>query len=57
MSAIVQALFYFLALVCFLGAAFAGAGRYTFASRVNLIALGLAFWVFVLFWNAFDRAT
>ena len=34
---------------------FAGLGRSSFASRVNLIALGLAFWVFVLFFNAFKR--
>jgi hypothetical protein len=54
-STSVTALFYFLALVCFLGGAFAGLGRSSFASRVNLIALGLAFWVFVLFFNAFRR--
>jgi hypothetical protein len=54
-STSVSALFYFLALVCFLGGAFAGLGRSSFASRVNLIALGLAFWVFVLFFNAFRR--
>jgi hypothetical protein len=54
-STSVSALFYFLALVCFLGGAFAGLGRSSFASRVNLIALGLAFWVFVLFFNAFKR--
>jgi hypothetical protein len=34
---------------------FAGLGRSSFATRVNLIALGLAFWVFVLFFNAFRR--
>jgi hypothetical protein len=54
-STSVAALFYFLALVCFLGGAFAGLGRSSFANRVNLIALGLAFWVFVLFFNAFRR--
>ena len=54
-STSVAALFYFLALVCFLGGAFAGLGRSSFANRVNLIALGLAFWVFVLFFNAFKR--
>jgi hypothetical protein len=54
-STSVSALFYFLALVCFLGGAFAGLGRSSFASRVNLLALGLAFWVFVLFFNAFKR--
>jgi len=55
-STSVSALFYFLALVCFLGAAFAGLGRRSsFATRVNLLALGLAFWVFVLFFNAFKR--
>ena len=55
MSTSVSAFFYFLALVCFLGAAFVGTGRSSFASRVNLIALGLAFWVFILFFNAFKR--
>jgi hypothetical protein len=30
-------------------------GRSSFATRVNLLALGLAFWVFVLFFNAFKR--
>jgi hypothetical protein len=54
-STSVSALFYFLALVCFLAGAFAGLGRSSFATRVNLIALGLAFWVFVLFFNAFKR--
>jgi len=57
MSLTLQALFYFLALVCFVAAAFAGTGRYSFASRVNLIALGLAFWVFVPFWSLFARVT
>jgi len=57
MSITVQALFYFLALACFVAAAFAGTGRYSFGSRVNLIARGLAFWVFVPFWSAFSRAT
>jgi hypothetical protein len=55
-STSVSALFYFLALVCFVGAAFAVTSRRSsFASRVNLIALGLAFWVFVAFFNAFKR--
>ncbi|HYT26783.1 MAG TPA: hypothetical protein VEP73_09910 [Actinomycetota bacterium] len=57
MSNSVQALFYFLALVCFVGAAFAGVSRSSFVSRVNLIALGLAFWVFVPFWNAVSKIT
>ena len=58
MSASLQALFYFLALVCFVGAAFSfTASRRGFASRVNLIALGLAFWVFVPFMNALLRVT
>jgi hypothetical protein len=49
-------LFYFLALLCFVGAAFAVTSRRSsFASRINLIALGLAFWVFVPFFNAFKR--
>jgi hypothetical protein len=56
MSVSLQALFYFLALACFVGAAFAfTASRRGFASRVNLIALGLAFWVFVPFMNALLR--
>jgi hypothetical protein len=59
MSVSLQALFYFLALVCFVGAAvsFAPRGRSTFAGRVNLLALGLAFWVFVPFMNALLRVT
>jgi hypothetical protein len=53
-STSVSALFYFLALLCFVGAAFAVTSRRSsFASRINLIALGLAFWVFVPFFNAF----
>jgi hypothetical protein len=56
MSVSLQALFYFLALVCFVGAAvsFAPGGRRrsAFAGRLNLLALGLAFWVFVPFMNA-----
>jgi hypothetical protein len=53
-STSVSALFYFLALLCFVGAAFAVTSRRSsFASRINLIALGLAFWVFVAFFNAF----
>jgi hypothetical protein len=59
MSVSLQALFYFLALVCFVGAAvsFAPSRRSGFASRVNLLALGLAFWVFVPFINAILRIT
>jgi hypothetical protein len=54
MSTSVSAFFYFLALLCFVGAAFAVTSRgSSFASRVNLIALGLAFWIFVPFFNAF----
>ena len=56
-STSLSALFYFLALVCFLGAAFVGTGRSSFASRVNLIALGLAFWVFIPFFNALKSIT
>jgi hypothetical protein len=54
MSVSLQALFYFLALVCFVGAAvsFAPSRRSAFAGRLNLLALGLAFWVFVPFMNA-----
>jgi hypothetical protein len=57
MSVSLQALFYFLALVCFVGAAVtvSGGRRYGFATRVNLLALGLAFWVFVPFMNALLR--
>jgi hypothetical protein len=59
MSTSLQALFYFLALVCFVGAAasFAPARRSRFAGRVNLLALGLAFWVFVPFMNALLKVT
>jgi hypothetical protein len=59
MSTSLQALFYFLALVCFVGAAasFAPSRRSGFVSRVNLLALGLAFWVFVPFMNAFLKIT
>ena len=56
MSVSLQALFYFLALACFVGAAVSfTASRRGFASRVNLLALGLAFWVFVPFINALLR--
>jgi hypothetical protein len=56
MSVSLQALFYFLALACFVGAAVSfTASRRGFASRVNLLALGLAFWVFVPFMNALLR--
>jgi hypothetical protein len=58
MSVSLQALFYFLALVCFVGAAasFAPSRRRSgFVSRVNLLALGLAFWVLVPFVNALLR--
>jgi hypothetical protein len=52
----VSALFYFLALLRFVRAAFAVTSRRSsFASRINLIALGLAFWVFVPFFNTFKR--
>jgi hypothetical protein len=56
MSVSLQALFYFLALLCFVGAAtsYTPRGR-GFAGRVNLIGLGLAFWVFVSFMNALLR--
>jgi hypothetical protein len=59
MSTSLQALFYFLALVCFVGAAasFAPSRRSRFAGRVNLLALGLAFWVFVPFMNALLKIT
>jgi hypothetical protein len=56
MSLSLQALFYFLALLCFIGAATSYApSRRGFASRVNLLGLGLAFWVFVPFMNAILR--
>ena len=59
MSTSLQALFYFLALVCFVGAAasFTPGRRSAFAGRVNLLALGLAFWVFVPFMNALLKVT
>jgi hypothetical protein len=56
MSVSLQALFYFLALACFVGAAFSfSTGRRGIGGRVNLLALGLAFWVFVPFMNALLR--
>jgi hypothetical protein len=58
MSVSLQALFYFLALVCFVGAAASFTpGRRSRAGRVNLLGLGLAFWVFVPFMNAVLRVT
>jgi hypothetical protein len=45
MPAALKFLLYLAAFVCFLLAAFSVRGRW--ASRVNLIALGLAFWVFI----------
>lgn len=60
MSVSLQALFYFLALVCFVGSAASFAQRSrrsAFVGRVNLLALGLAFWVFVPFMNALLKIT
>ena len=59
MSVSLQALFYFLALVCLVAAAasFAPGRRSAYAGRVNLLALGLAFWVFVPFMNALLKIT
>lgn len=55
MSATLQFVFYLLALVCFLLAAFE-TGRWAWMGKVNLIAVGLAFWVFVPMWAAFEAA-
>jgi hypothetical protein len=46
-------LLYLAALVCFLLAAFAHTRPW--ATRVNLIALGLALWVTIPTWAALDR--
>ncbi len=50
MSFTVQAIFFGLAVVCFVIAAL----RVTF--RLELVALGLALFVFVAFWNALSLA-
>jgi hypothetical protein len=51
MPAWLEVLLYFAALICFVVAAFAPER----VRRINLIALGLALWVFVPFSAAIDR--
>jgi hypothetical protein len=53
MPDILEFLFYLAAFLCFLLAAFAVGGRW--ASRINLIALGLALWIFIPLVNALQR--
>ena len=48
-------LLYLAAFVCFLLAAFSV--RAPWAGRINLIGLGLAFWVFVNLWAALDAVS
>lgn len=50
LSPTVTAVLFFVALVLFLLVTF------NVASKINLLALGLAVWVFVLFWNALAHA-
>ncbi|MEI7548653.1 MAG: hypothetical protein WCK21_11450 [Actinomycetota bacterium] len=52
MSASVQAIFYLLAVVCFVAAGFS-----LLPGKKNLMAFGLAFFVFVFMWNAFAAAS
>lgn len=51
MSATVQALFFLIAVVCFVLAGLSVSVR-----KMNLIGFGLAFFVFVSMWNAFAAA-
>jgi hypothetical protein len=53
MSDTLEFLFYLAAFFCFLLAAFSVAAAW--AGRVNLIALGLALWIFVPLVNAVQR--
>ena len=53
MSATVQAIFYLLAVVCFV---LAGLSMNPGKKNMNLMAFGLAFFVFVFMWNAFAAA-
>ncbi|HEU4398728.1 MAG TPA: hypothetical protein VFU54_12970 [Actinomycetota bacterium] len=53
MSDTLEFLFYLAAFLCFLLAAFSVAAAW--AGRVNLIALGLALWIFVPLVNAVQR--
>lgn len=55
MSPTLQFFFYLAALICFVLAAVAN-GRWAWMGKVNLIAAGLAFWVFVVMWAAFEAA-
>lgn len=48
MSPTVQFVFFLLAVICFVVAALALAA----VERINLLALGLAFFAFVFMWNA-----
>ena len=52
MSSTVQGIFFLLALACFVAA-----GLSILPGKKNLMAFGLAFYVFVLMWNAFAAAS
>ncbi len=60
MSPTAQFVFYLLALLCFLVAAFesriATGGRRAFSAGVGLVPLGLAFWLFPAFWETAKAA-
>ena len=53
MSDVLEFILYLAAFLCFLAAAFAVGGRW--ASRINLIALGLAIWIFIPLVNDLQR--
>ncbi len=52
MSSTVQGIFFLLALACFVAAGFS-----ILPGKKNLMAFGLAFYVFVSMWNAFAAAS
>ncbi len=52
MSSTVQGIFFLLALACFVAAGFS-----ILPGKKNLMAFGLAFYVFVFMWNAFAAAS
>ena len=56
MDPIIQGILFLVAVGCFLLAALPRAAWAGPNSRVNLVALGLAFGFFVFMWNAFDAA-
>ncbi len=52
MSSTVQGIFFLLALACFVAAGFS-----ILPGKKNLMAFGLAFYVFVFMWNAFAASS